>query len=172
MGNDHTLALIAKAAKKLARLDPEFAANVDRQRRARRDERRRLAVRALTREFDRTFTRLTRSCEAELTFDPSGDVEAITAQDAVLVSLDTAITAPGACHIRTRLQKALPASERPGGTSVNVANHVTVNANGGTPAQNADLAKQLSQQIDGMVRGTIADEMRKQMRPGNSLSRN
>jgi len=47
---------------------------------------------------------------------------------------------------------------------------VTVNANGGTPEQNADLAKQVSREMEATMRGVVADELRKQMRPGNMLS--
>lgn len=44
---------------------------------------------------------------------------------------------------------------------------VTVNANGGTPEANADLAKQISRQLEGSLRGLVVDEMRTAMRPGN-----
>lgn len=47
---------------------------------------------------------------------------------------------------------------------------VTVNANGGTPEQNADLARQVSKQMEATMRGVVADEMRRQMRPGNMLN--
>ncbi|OCP17027.1 MULTISPECIES: D-alanyl-D-alanine carboxypeptidase family protein [unclassified Ensifer] len=45
---------------------------------------------------------------------------------------------------------------------------VTVNTNGGgTPEQNADLAKRMARQMEVTMRGVVADEMRKQTRPGN-----
>ncbi|OCP21895.1 MULTISPECIES: tape measure protein [unclassified Ensifer] len=47
---------------------------------------------------------------------------------------------------------------------------VTVNASGGTPEQNTDLAKQISSQIEGTMRGVVVDELSRQMRPGNLLS--
>ncbi|WP_276122567.1 tape measure protein [Pararhizobium qamdonense] len=47
---------------------------------------------------------------------------------------------------------------------------VTVNASGGTPEQNADLAKQISSEIEGTMRGVVVDEVMRQMRPGNMLS--
>jgi hypothetical protein len=48
---------------------------------------------------------------------------------------------------------------------------VTVNTNGGgTPQQNADLATQMRRELEGTMRGVVADELVKQMRPGNILS--
>ncbi|QIG69084.1 tail tape measure protein [Rhizobium phage RHph_N1_15] len=59
-----------------------------------------------------------------------------------------------------------------GGTSqaINISAPVTVNANGGTPEQNADLAKQIGAQMEGTMRGVVVDELARQMRPGNMLS--
>jgi hypothetical protein len=57
------------------------------------------------------------------------------------------------------------------GGVMTVHNAVTVNANGGTPAQNADLANQMSKQLEASMRGVVASEMRKQMRPGNTLQK-
>lgn len=55
---------------------------------------------------------------------------------------------------------------------VTIAPTINVNTNGGgTPAQNADLARQTSKAIEGTLRGIVADEMRRAARPGNSLSR-
>jgi hypothetical protein len=48
---------------------------------------------------------------------------------------------------------------------------VTVNASGGTPAQNEDLAKQISREMDRTMRGVVVDELRKQTRPGNMMGR-
>jgi len=45
-----------------------------------------------------------------------------------------------------------------------------VNATGGDPAQNAGLAKQVSRQMEATMRGVVADELRRQMRPGNMLN--
>lgn len=56
------------------------------------------------------------------------------------------------------------------GQVINISAPVTVNASGGTPEQNNDLAKRLSREMDATMRGTIADEMRRQMRPGNMLN--
>jgi len=58
-----------------------------------------------------------------------------------------------------------------GGRSGNVTlhNNVTVNANGGTTEQNADLAKQIGDHVERIARSTVVDEIRTQMRPGNML---
>ncbi|MFK4256449.1 D-alanyl-D-alanine carboxypeptidase family protein [Agrobacterium tumefaciens] len=51
---------------------------------------------------------------------------------------------------------------------------ITVSGSAGTPEQNNDLAGKLAKQMETTVRGVIADEMRKQSRPGafgNSRSR-
>ncbi|WP_164726766.1 hypothetical protein [Shimia sediminis] len=54
---------------------------------------------------------------------------------------------------------------------VNISAPVTVNANGGTPEQNNDLATKLAKQMEGTMRGVIVDEVRRQMRPGNILGK-
>ncbi|WP_320202363.1 D-alanyl-D-alanine carboxypeptidase family protein [Agrobacterium rosae] len=43
---------------------------------------------------------------------------------------------------------------------------ITVNGSAGTPEQNNDLAGKMAKQLEAAVRGVIADEMRKQSRPG------
>ncbi|MBD9555664.1 D-alanyl-D-alanine carboxypeptidase family protein [Ensifer sp. ENS03] len=53
--------------------------------------------------------------------------------------------------------------------TISISAPVTVNASGGTPQQNADLAKQISSQIEGTMRGVVIDELSRQMRPGNLL---
>lgn len=53
--------------------------------------------------------------------------------------------------------------------SVTINAPVTVNANGGTPAQNADLAGQVAAQTERMMRNLIQSELMKQMRPGGML---
>ncbi len=47
---------------------------------------------------------------------------------------------------------------------------ITVNGSAGTPEQNEDLARRMSKQLEQSMRGTIADEIRKQARPGNFLN--
>lgn len=54
--------------------------------------------------------------------------------------------------------------------SVQVNAPITVNGSAGTPEQNEDLAKRMSKQLDGTMRAIIADEMRKQSRPGSFLN--
>ncbi|MFD1942746.1 tape measure protein [Paradevosia shaoguanensis] len=44
---------------------------------------------------------------------------------------------------------------------------VTVNANGGTPEQNQDLAKTVARTLEGQLRGMVVQEMMTAMRPGN-----
>ncbi|QIG75623.1 tail tape measure protein [Rhizobium phage RHph_Y2_17_1] len=57
-----------------------------------------------------------------------------------------------------------------GSQTISINAPVTVNANGGTPEQNADLAKQIGAQMEGTMRGVVIDEITRQMRPGNMLS--
>lgn len=54
--------------------------------------------------------------------------------------------------------------------NITISAPVTVNASGGTPEQNADLAKQVSREMEATMRGVIVDELSRQMRPGNLLS--
>jgi tape measure domain-containing protein len=53
--------------------------------------------------------------------------------------------------------------------SISINAPVTVNANGGTPEQNADLARQMSEQMDRTMRGIVNQEIMRQMRPGGML---
>jgi hypothetical protein len=48
---------------------------------------------------------------------------------------------------------------------------VTVQGSAGTPDQNQDLAKQVAREMEGVMRGVVVDELRRQSRPGNMLSR-
>ena len=57
-----------------------------------------------------------------------------------------------------------------GGPHVAINSPVTVNASGGTPAQNQDLAKQFSASVEQSMRNTVVDELRKQMRSGGLMS--
>ncbi|MCE8523352.1 hypothetical protein KBY30_20375 [Ruegeria pomeroyi] len=56
------------------------------------------------------------------------------------------------------------------GQVVNINAPVTVNASGGTPEANADLAKRISREMESTMRGVVVDELRKQGRPGNLLN--
>ncbi|WP_205914627.1 phage tail tape measure protein [Rhodobacter sp. SY28-1] len=66
---------------------------------------------------------------------------------------------------------SLRASGESSGPSVTINAPVTVNANGGTPEQNADLAARMAEQTERMFRGLVAEELVKQMRPGGMLRR-
>ncbi len=59
---------------------------------------------------------------------------------------------------------------RGGNATVNISAPVTVNAAGGTPQQNADLATQMAKAMDATMRGTVCDEIRRQMRPGGMFN--
>jgi hypothetical protein len=58
-----------------------------------------------------------------------------------------------------------------GGTFAPVIN-TTVNAQGGTPEQNADLSKQIAARVEESFRAVVRSELLSQMRPGNLLSSN
>lgn len=47
---------------------------------------------------------------------------------------------------------------------------ITVEGSSGTPEQNADLAKRMRREFEAGMRGVMADELRKQMRAGNTLN--
>ncbi len=48
---------------------------------------------------------------------------------------------------------------------------VTVNGSSGTPEQNNDLAKRMAREMEATMRGVVANEIQRQMRPGNLLNR-
>jgi len=48
---------------------------------------------------------------------------------------------------------------------------ITIEGSAGTPDQNDDLAKKMSRQLEGTMRGVVVDELARQMRPGNLLDR-
>jgi tape measure domain-containing protein len=54
--------------------------------------------------------------------------------------------------------------------AITISAPITINSNGGTPAQNQDLAKQMSKELDATVRRTIQSEIMRQKRPGNLLA--
>ena len=67
--------------------------------------------------------------------------------------------------------KAIGAGNSGGsGIGVTINAPVTVNANGGTPEQNNDLAKQTAKEMEKTMRGVVADEIQRQMRPGNMMN--
>lgn len=53
---------------------------------------------------------------------------------------------------------------------VNINTTISVNGSAGTPDQNADLAKKISRQMEQSMKGLVADELRRQTRPGNYLN--
>ncbi len=53
--------------------------------------------------------------------------------------------------------------------TVTITAPITVNASGGTPAQNADLAQQVARESEAMFRALVQNELVKQMRPGGML---
>lgn len=55
--------------------------------------------------------------------------------------------------------------------SVTINAPVTVNASGGTPEQNADLAKQVARETELSMRAVVRDEIGRQFRPGAMLNR-
>jgi hypothetical protein len=53
---------------------------------------------------------------------------------------------------------------------ITISAPITVNGSAGTPDQNADLAAKMARQMEQSMRGMVAEEMRKQARPGNFLN--
>ncbi|TPM61107.1 hypothetical protein FJ959_07380 [Mesorhizobium sp. B2-2-4] len=66
----------------------------------------------------------------------------------------------------------MPANQNvaPVAQPIQINSTVNVNANGGDPAQNADLAAKVSKQVEQSMRGVVADEVRRQSRPGAFLN--
>lgn len=54
--------------------------------------------------------------------------------------------------------------------AISIQAPITVNGSAGTPEQNDDLAKKMARQMETTMRGVVADEMRKQTRPGNFMN--
>ncbi|WP_410824346.1 phage tail length tape measure family protein [Methylobacterium oryzisoli] len=55
--------------------------------------------------------------------------------------------------------------------AITIAPTINLTASGGTPAQNADLARRMSADVAGAVRGLVVEELRAQMRPMGLLRR-
>lgn len=47
---------------------------------------------------------------------------------------------------------------------------ITVNGSAGTPEQNNDLSKRMAKELEGVMRSTVVDELRRQQRPGNLMN--
>lgn len=56
-----------------------------------------------------------------------------------------------------------------GGATVNISAPVSVNANGGTPQQNQDLAERTSREMVNGIRAIVGEELRKAIRPNGLL---
>ncbi|TCM57823.1 hypothetical protein C8J36_102626 [Rhizobium sp. PP-F2F-G48] len=54
--------------------------------------------------------------------------------------------------------------------SITINAPVTVTGSSGTPDQNADLARRTAREMEATMRGVVADEIRRQSRPGNTLN--
>ncbi|PZR92248.1 MAG: hypothetical protein DI537_13755 [Stutzerimonas stutzeri] len=52
-------------------------------------------------------------------------------------------------------------------TNFQINSPITVNGSSGTPEQNDDLAKKMAREMETSMRSVVADELRKQSRPGN-----
>lgn len=57
-----------------------------------------------------------------------------------------------------------------GGTNLVIENHITIQATGGAPEQNADLADKVSKAVDKTVRNIVREEISSQFRNGGVLS--
>lgn len=56
-----------------------------------------------------------------------------------------------------------------GGNPISIKNEFQINASGGTPEQNEDLANRIGMQVEQRMRAVVVDELITQMRPGNLL---
>ncbi|MFN3663088.1 hypothetical protein [Yoonia sp.] len=63
---------------------------------------------------------------------------------------------------------AAPAQAAP---AISISAPITVNGSSGTPAQNADLAKQMAKELEASMRGVVMAEIQRQGRPGAMLGR-
>ncbi|WP_108260500.1 phage tail tape measure protein [Mangrovicoccus ximenensis] len=72
--------------------------------------------------------------------------------------------AAGSLALRTTAEKAETPAQ-----SFSISAPITVNANGGTPEQNEDLARQVARESEAMFRGLVQQELTRQMRPGGML---
>lgn len=53
---------------------------------------------------------------------------------------------------------------------ITISAPITVNGSAGTPEQNDDLAKKMAREFEQSTRGMVADEIRRQTRPGNFMN--
>jgi hypothetical protein len=64
-------------------------------------------------------------------------------------------------------QPQLPGANSASMQAISILAPITVNGSSGTPEQNDDLAKKMQRQLEVTMRSVVADEMRKQTKPGN-----
>src|SRR5690606_38980314 len=64
-----------------------------------------------------------------------------------------------------------PAEGQSAAPVVTINAPVTVNASGGTPEANQDLARQVARESENMIRGIVQTELVRQMRPGGIMRR-
>ncbi len=77
------------------------------------------------------------------------------------------VTSPGIA----KPASGLPAKSGEVAQSITINSPITINGSSGTPAQNDDLARKMSRELKDTVRVTLAEELRRQSRPGNQLAR-
>jgi len=53
---------------------------------------------------------------------------------------------------------------------ISISAPINIEGSSGTPEQNDDLVKKMARQLEGTMRGVVADELRQQMRPGAMLN--
>lgn len=54
--------------------------------------------------------------------------------------------------------------------AISISAPITVTGSAGTPEQNADLAERMGKQLEATMRGVVASEIARQIRPGNTLN--
>lgn len=77
----------------------------------------------------------------------------------------------GAAPAVQRVHTAANQSAAPAMSQIEINAPITVNGSAGTEAQNDDLAKKMAKEMEVTMRSVIADEVRRQQRPGNALNR-
>lgn len=64
----------------------------------------------------------------------------------------------------------MPANQNAPVQAISINAPITINGSAGTPEQNTDLAQKMAKQMEATMRGAVADEIRRQSRPGNFLN--
>lgn len=76
----------------------------------------------------------------------------------------------GPASLGQRLHTAPNAAQAAPAPVITLSPTINVNASGGSPEQNADLARQISQETEKSMRGLIRDELVRQARPGGLMA--